>query len=182
MDRYQNHTQFENSGGKRTPPDFAWIDCEANFSCSSFWHQNIRATFESISNYITHDLLHLSKGSLVARYSKIYIAFIVSGLLHLGTDFGVGVRFRNSGALQYFCTCATGIMFEDAVEAIWRRLVGPYGSKQPTPRWQRYVGYVWTILFLCWCTPRWIYPLIARHRAGIDEVYPFGIAQYITRK
>lgn len=150
--------------------------------CSTFWHQNIRATFEGISIYITQDLLHLSKGSLVARYSNIYIAFIVSGLLHLGTDFGVGVTFRESGALQFFCTVATGIMCEDAVEAIWSHLVGLNRSDQPTPLWQRCVGYLWTILFLCWCTPRWTYPLIDRHRAGIDEVYPFGIAQYVTRK
>lgn len=150
--------------------------------CSTFWHQNIRATFEGISIYITQDLLHLSKGSLVARYSNIYIAFIVSGLLHLGTDFGVGVTFRESGALQFFCTVATGIMCEDAVEAIWSHLVGPNRPDQPTPLWQRCVGYLWTILFLCWCTPRWTYPLIDRHRAGIDEVYPFGIAQYVTRK
>jgi hypothetical protein len=150
--------------------------------CRTFWHQNIRATFEGISNYITHDLLHLPKGSLIARYSNLYISFIVSGLIHIGTDFAVGVSLRESGSLQYFSTLATGIMLEDAIQAIWSHIVGPNRPGQPTPLWQRCVGYLWTILFMVWCTPKWIYPLLERHRAGIDELFPFGIAQYILRK
>ena len=182
MNRYRNSTSLKNFEGEQNFFDFICIDCEINSLCNIFWHQNIRATFEGISNHIIQDLLHLSKGSLVARYFNIYIVFIVSGLLHLGTDFGVGVTLRESGALQFFCTLATGIMFEDAVEANWSYVVGPNRPGQPTPLWQRCVGYSWTILFMCWCTPRWTYPLIERHRAGIDELYPFGVAQYVIRK
>lgn len=100
-----------------------------------------------------------------------------------GTDFGVGLSRRDSGALQFFCTLATGILFEDAVEAIWNHVMKSNSSEQLTPPlWQRGVGYLWTIIFLSWCTPKWIFPMLERHRAGIDEVYPFGLAQYVVRK
>lgn len=94
----------------------------------------------------------------------------------------MGLTLRESGVLQFFCTAATGIMFEDAVEAIWSHLVGPNDVERPIPPWQRCVGYLWTILFLSWCTPRWIYPFIGRYRAGIDEFFPFGVVQYVVRE
>lgn len=121
---------------------------------------------------------------LAPEHSRHFRSHIKShiGLIHLGTDFGTGIPFRESGVLQYFCTLATGIMFEDAIEAIWSHLVGPNRPGQSTPLWHRCVGYLWTFTFMCWCTPKWIYPIIERHHAGIDDVSPFGIAQYVIGK
>ena len=73
-------------------------------------------------------------------------------------------------------------MFEDAIEASWSHWVGPNQPGQPIPLWHRCVGYLWTFIFMCWSTPKWIYPNIERYRPDIDEVYPFGIARYIKRK
>ena len=147
---------------------------------STFWHQNIRAVFEGIAGAVSEDLLHLPQGSLILRYSKIYIAFLVSGFLHLGTDFGSGLSWRQSGSVQFFTTLALGIMIEDAIGAAWRSIVQSGADRKPTPLWQRCIGYCWTLLYLSWAMPIWIYPLIDRHRPGIDEVYPFSVAKYLV--
>ncbi|KAM0794859.1 membrane bound O-acyl transferase family-domain-containing protein [Usnea florida] len=118
-----------------------------------FWHQKFRNDFQGPAKFLTHNILHLKRGSLPARYSTLSFVFFISGLVHFASDLGRNMPPSHSGALRFFCTCALGIMLEDAVQAVYRRLVG-HGGGLGT----RIAGYVWTGTFLGWATPCWGYP------------------------
>ena len=67
----------------------------------------------------------------------------LSGLLHYIVDIETGVPPSQTGALKFFVVQGLGIMFEDAVQALYRRNIsGKPGS------WTRIVDYLWVSLFL----------------------------------
>ena len=82
----------------------------------------------------------------------------MSGCLHVGTDVGAGVMPSQSGALRFFLTQAFGIMFEDAVQEVYRRTRGQQKFSKMQRFWAKAVGYVWVLLFLSWSTAAWQYP------------------------
>lgn len=89
-----------------------------------FWHQTLRQRISSPSHFLTYSVFGLRKGSLVARYMNIWLTFVVSGLMHVAEEFGTGVALQQSGSMQFFCTEACGIMFEDAFQAIFHYAAG----------------------------------------------------------
>ena len=145
---------------------------------SVFWHQNIRMTFEGVSTFMTRDVLKLRKGSVINRYMNIFLTFLVSGFIHLGSDFARGISFRESGAIQFWCMQAFGIMFEDSVQAAYRSLTGKT-RLEPVPLWAKCIGYVWTLAFLTWTTPVWTYPHFQRFKPQLDFMFPFSVAKHV---
>src|SRR5262245_32907110 len=75
-----------------------------------FWHQQFRQSVTSCSFFIAHTLLQLPRTSretspvtlLLARYTKIFVAFLLSGLVHLCSDQILGIPLRDSGAITFF--------------------------------------------------------------------------------
>ena len=120
---------------------------------------------------MTYKVLRLRRGSLSARNSFTFFAFFFSGMVHLATDIGMNVPPSQSGALRFFCTNALGIMLEDGVREIYRRL---NGGKHPTGVWSRIIGYVWVVIFLSWSTACWKYPQLRTTRWE-DRVLEFGV-------
>ena len=65
------------------------------------------------------------------------------------------MSLQQSGTMRFFVMQALGIMFEDAIKTVVgrgekiRRLAGLA---------TRLFGYTWTIFFLVWTTPTWLYP------------------------
>ena len=100
-------------------------------------------------------MLCIPPGTIVARYSKILFTFAVSGALHVASDFGGGVPLTESGALRFFCTQTIGIMLEDSVQEIYRRVFRKKENKLA-----KAIGYIWVVAFLSWSTPVWVYPVV----------------------
>lgn len=96
----------------------------------------------------------LPRRSLISRYTRLLLAFIISGLIHYRGDQLMGVSDAESGAMLFFTLHAAGIMAEDAV--------GPLLSKiLPSPRKSRFsrtLGYLWVCAFFVWTTPVYMYP------------------------
>lgn len=135
---------------------------------------------EGISHFTTHSMLGMSKGTILARYSNILMAFLLSGLIHIGSDYGAGVPVHESGAVQFFSTQALGILLEDGLQATYYSLTGkPRPSKAPTLH--RLVGYTWLVLFLAWSTPVWSFPQIRHLRSGVDFILPFNIYKHLVQ-
>ena len=78
--------------------------------------------------------------------------------MHIFADAGGGLPMRQSGALWFFSMQVLGIMIEDGVLAIYRRLTGSKRSSLMVSV-ERAVGYVWVVFFLIWTSPVWIYPV-----------------------
>lgn len=48
--------------------------------------------------------------------------------------------------MPFFCVQTLGIMLEDGVQAIWKRLHGGVKSRD-SPVWQRVVGHIWVLVW-----------------------------------
>jgi hypothetical protein len=70
-----------------------------------------------------HIILHLASpnGTLFARYTKIMLAFGLSGLVHYFIAIATGIPLSQTGAFKFFVMQGLGIMFEDALQALYRR-------------------------------------------------------------
>ena len=134
----------------------------------------LRATLEGISDLLNHDLLHIPKGTWLARYLKIWIAFFISGSIHAGMVED-SYDIRGSGTVRFFCTQAFGIMLEDGVQAIWARSPYDRRKKLDTPVWHKIVGFLWLLAFMTWSTPAWSYRMFLHERPGIDTPLGFSI-------
>lgn len=117
------------------------------------WHQTLRRLLVSWSEFVIHDLLQMPKVSLIARYCKLAFCFFISGLLHLSADLALGVPVGQSNAISFFLATALLIMFEDAMQYLYRRV-----KKNDRSRWPRYLGYCWMSCYIFWLTPSWSYP------------------------
>lgn len=129
---------------------------------------------EGISRFATHDVLRLPKRTVVARYSNIFLAFFLSGLIHISSDHGTMLLPDESGAIRFFLTQTLGIVLEDAFQAAYYYLSGQKRAAK-APLRHKIVGYVWLVLFLSWSTPAWSYPQFRSIRSGVDCLFPFTI-------
>ena len=143
---------------------WGWVNCSfSRVLCSMLtvrsksWHQNLRSGLEGVSNFLTHDVLHLPSHGVLQRYTKIFFSFGLSGAMHMFADMGGGLSMRQSGAMQFFCMQALGIMIEDGVQALYRQsMKGEMTTRAKTI--ERTVGYVWVLFFIVWTSPVWVFP------------------------
>lgn len=82
--------------------------------------------------------------------SRLLLAFFISGLLHVLTDVGLGVRSGESGAVLFFCLQPLGIMIEEAAQTTLGGSLPAFVRKM--------VGYAWVIAFMTWSVPVWSFP------------------------
>ncbi|KAF4340710.1 TRI7-trichothecene biosynthesis [Fusarium beomiforme] len=135
----------------------------------NFWHQTLRRHLTSLSEFLVHGILRMPKG-LLARYCKLIACFFVSGALHFPADRALGISAGESNVVTYFITTALVIMFEDAVQHVFRNTRG---------QWPRRVGYSWVVFYMYVMTPSWAYPAARVVKPG-DQLVPFSfIKQFI---
>ncbi|OBS24845.1 hypothetical protein FPOA_05382 [Fusarium poae] len=116
---------------------------------STFWHQYCRWALTSISNFICRDFLRLPRPSIVERYLNISVVFVGSAVVHMAIDsFCWGPPTKPKPmlpALAFFGSFVVGIIIEDTVQALCRRITG--AKKQDgddgVPVWHKLVGYIW---------------------------------------
>lgn len=144
-----------------------------------------RQTFGGPAQFFVHDVLRLPPNTLIARYTKIFTTFFISGVLHLSGDIAVGIPLGESGSIRFFCMQALVIILEDSVQALYHRFfTKQVGTK--SSRWgnlSKLIGYFWLWGFLIWSTPVWAYPAMRRNRGSADHVLlPFSIMKPLTGK
>lgn len=110
-----------------------------------FWHQMLRCRLTTIADWVTYDVLRMSRSGggrvfglgkwppvsytrLVARYTHLMCVFGLSGLLHHCIDIALGLAWGQSGAMQAFMLMGVGIMGEDAVQWVWFDVLGGGGG------------------------------------------------------
>lgn len=108
----------------------------------------------------------ISSTKILARYTRLFVAFFISGLIHHASDLAMGIPASEAGALRFFLLQPIGIMLEDAAQSTIGIGVRPY--------LRRLFGYVWVLSFLVWTTPTWFYP---PQRMGLDaaSLLPFHV-------
>ncbi|KAF2142689.1 uncharacterized protein K452DRAFT_226537 [Aplosporella prunicola CBS 121167] len=134
------------------------------------WHQNLRRFLTAHAEFLTENVLHLPKSSFLARYTRVLSVFLLSGLVHLASDFAGAVSKSEAGAFNYFLLQAAGILLEDIVRKSYRYFRGPGKDV----KFKRCVGFVWLFFFQAWTIPSWAYPLIRASRPGRDKMLPWS--------
>ncbi|KAM0804237.1 membrane bound O-acyl transferase family-domain-containing protein, partial [Usnea florida] len=124
------------------------------------WHQCLRPSITGPADTLTTALLPLPPTTLPARYTRLLLAFLISGLIHHASDIAMGIPLSSAGSFSFFLLQPLGIMLEDGIQWLTS------GSRSAFERRaRRVVGYVWVVAFLTWTTPRWFYP---QQRLGVD--------------
>ncbi|KAI1065247.1 hypothetical protein LB507_001309 [Fusarium sp. FIESC RH6] len=135
----------------------------------NFWHQTLRRHLTSISDFLVHRMLHMPRGSVIARYCKLFISFFISGALHYPADRALGISVQESNAIPYFVITALAIMCEDGVQHIAKG----WGGKR-----RQYLGYFWVAFYMYWMTPSWGYPA-ARVVRPQDQLVSFSLIRHV---
>ncbi|KAJ7506654.1 membrane bound O-acyl transferase family-domain-containing protein [Mycena galericulata] len=125
------------------------------------WHQTMRRFLSAHGKFVAHRLLHLKPGSAASAYTQLYVAFLISGIMHYLPDY-MALRHWGGGALRFFLLQAVAITLEECVQALARRL-----GISPSLRWKA-VGYLWVWSWFAFCLPIWQDPLL--HAGVFQEV------------
>lgn len=147
-----------------------------------FWHQLMRWPLTSVSNFLARDIFRLRHPSLLERYINLTLVFLLSGILHLASDYMQGVPPHKSSSLVFFLGSALGIMIEDAVQAMYRNVTGASSSESRTgevpPLWKRLVGFIWVVAWLSVLSPGYL--LASKDLPKENRWYvPVSIANHI---
>ncbi|ATY63063.1 hypothetical protein A9K55_007228 [Cordyceps militaris] len=118
----------------------------------TFWHQRLRRTLTSFSDAVADHVLCIRRPSTLSTYTRLFLVFAISGLLHHPTDTVQGLPATETASVAFFLMQPLGIVAEDAAQALTR--------SWPLPRWVRSVaGYVWVAFFLVCTTPTWMFSI-----------------------
>ena len=99
--------------------------------------------------------------------------------MHLLIDISSGIRAPNSGAMVFFLTQVLGIVVEDLVKRTYSSIMRT--SNRPAMLIERIVGFTWVTLFLSWSIPVYLYPMLYRTSAGLeDSTIPFSIVRMLV--
>ncbi|KAJ4137168.1 hypothetical protein NW768_002749 [Fusarium equiseti] len=132
----------------------------------TFWHQLYRRTLTGWGDFIPDKALGLRRGTLLSRYVRLTLAFLLSGLMHhpMVSVYSLGADDTWS-CEKFFLLQAFGIMVEDAVQTMAE------GLSLPRPM-RRLAGYTWVVVFLVWSTPVWMFPPMRQGDSG--QMVPFS--------
>lgn len=134
----------------------------------------------SISRYITYDILGIRPRTRSAKYIRMCVVFATSALMHVLIDISAGISVYESGAISFFCAQIIGILAEDSVRAVYC-LIRPQDKAETPSAVQRAVGFVWVGTFLVWSLPAYVYPMIYRGSMGLDDsVVPVSLAKLLV--
>ena len=148
-----------------------------------FWHKYQQQKMAKPAAYVTNRILRVPKSTLLSRYTSLFITFLISGYMHALTEIAQDIPWNNSGAVHFFCTQAIAIILEDGAQGIYRRISKP-SSKDAVRSLAiyRWIGYLWTTIFLIWSTPIWIYPSLYENKGEEkDLTVPISIVRPLIR-
>ncbi|GJE93177.1 membrane bound O-acyl transferase family-domain-containing protein [Phanerochaete sordida] len=109
------------------------------------WQQMMRR-FVSAGGKFAARTLRCAPGSWLSSHVQLFVGFTLSGLAHVPGDAMVHPKWTGS-SFWFFPAQAAAIMLEDAVIARARER----GLRDT--RWERTVGYLWTVSWLTYSVP-----------------------------
>lgn len=149
----------------------------ANHFCSLTWHQQIRHSLVSHSDYITYNILRIPQTSkTLVKYARVVLAFTLSGLLHVIVDCSLAIPLKESGAMNFFIIQVLGIAVEDMAFGL-NRLKDESIRQSPKSFRAKLLGYIWTAAFVVWSLPAMIYPSMRHMSPDKVRPVPFPILQ-----
>jgi hypothetical protein len=115
--------------------------------------------------------LGFQSGSWRSSYTQVYVAFLVSALLHVTGDAAVGMQYFGS-SFWFFIAQAVAITAEDAVIGIARRAT----IKMPASL-AHAIGYIWVFIWFSLSCP-WFLNWQVAAGLGLSEAVPVAPVRY----
>jgi hypothetical protein len=111
--------------------------------------------------FVAHRLMGLKPGSATSAYTQLYVAFLISGIMHYLPEY-MALRHWGGGALLFFLLQAVAITLEECLQSAGRRL-----GLTASWRW-KVIGYFWVWSWFALCLPIWQDPLL--HEGVFEEI------------
>ncbi|KAF2014406.1 hypothetical protein BU24DRAFT_423362 [Aaosphaeria arxii CBS 175.79] len=117
----------------------------------TFWHQQLRHMLTSFTDAFA-DALGIARGTNVSSYSKLFLAFFISGSFHALSQLNmprpanITAEECSIGILKFFIWQACAITAEDFVQWLWRKTGWSTTSI-------RNIGYLWVFTSLLLSLP-----------------------------
>ncbi|MCJ1396151.1 hypothetical protein MMC18_009040 [Xylographa bjoerkii] len=146
-----------------------------------FWHQSVRKRINNPASFLTYSALHLRRGSLFARYTALFLTFVMSTCQHATGDIASGISLARTGSPSFFMVQGVGMVIEDTVQAAVAWLAPRTAIGKPA-LWHRLVGYAWVFLWMFWCTPFYSFPVSANNKGDKDAILPFSVLKALVSK
>ncbi|KAH9948646.1 membrane bound O-acyl transferase family-domain-containing protein [Amylocystis lapponica] len=138
------------------------------------WHQLLRRQLSAVGKWSSR-VLGFRPGSWQSSYTQLYIAFMLSGFLHMGGDAMLG-KGTYGESFWFFFAQALAITFEDAVIGAAKRA----GVRFPVPV-ERALGYIWTFAWGCYSLN--VYQnYMLRIGLGVPGAVPFSPIMAVIRR
>ncbi|KAF2446664.1 hypothetical protein P171DRAFT_430761 [Karstenula rhodostoma CBS 690.94] len=140
-----------------------------------FWHQSIRRSVTTLA-YLAIDALHIARGTTLASYAHVWLAFFISGFMHaqsmalLPRPPNITLHEATAGMLYFFLWQAFAITAEDFVIWLWKT---SGLSINPAP-WNSVLGYVW-VIFSMWISIPWAADVMMRLRLTEESFLGFTV-------
>lgn len=124
-----------------------------------------------MGKFIANTTLEFPKGSFMSSYIQLYVAFVMSGLIHAAADWVLMKDLSSfKGNLVFYSSQALVISFEDAVVALVKRLkISPKACPDV-------LLYGWVIVCLGFTSPLWFESMI---KVGLNFSPPVSLVGYL---
>ncbi|KAI1806999.1 hypothetical protein F4811DRAFT_62410 [Daldinia bambusicola] len=148
-----------------------------------FWLQTDSHSLNAVVNYLMRNIFRLQRSGKPARYLRIFLKFVISGIIYAAIGFSLGIPVFESGALRFFAIQPLGIVIDDIVHSTL--------GNDLLPRFvQSYFSFIWLSLWMTWTAPGYLDPIIhknaSRSRGMLSRIM-FYLRQkfwykYLTRR
>ncbi|EMD37121.1 hypothetical protein CERSUDRAFT_115035 [Gelatoporia subvermispora B] len=168
------HVALGFSGSKDWPDLFGeWSDA---YTVRRFWGrtwQQMMRRWITTFGKSTCAFLHLKPRSLASSYTQLLVGFLASGVMHtFGGNAMVGRQFAGM-SFSYYLAQVVGIIFEDSIIAIAKRI----GFSRRT-RTSHLIGYIWVWAIWFPLTAPMCIDWALMAGLGTEEVLPFSLVRY----
>lgn len=131
------------------------------------------------SKAIVYGGLGFPSDSELGHNLAVFLAFLVSGILHYGGDVAANPSnpSKEYGAMIFFATQGLGVLLEKQIESYRKRRRG-HKSVQGRPSvGVRVLGYLYVVAFLSWSVPAWLYPPLTKAPVEGNVLLPFSVVK-----
>jgi hypothetical protein len=126
--------------------------------------------------YSVMDALNITRGTTLASYAHIWLAFFISGFMHaqsmalLPRPANITLYEATAGTLYFFLWQALAITAEDFVLWVWKAS----GRGVEPAAWKSAVGYAWVIVSM-WISLPWAADVMMRLRLTEESFLGFTV-------
>ncbi|KAG9230929.1 toxin biosynthesis protein [Amylocarpus encephaloides] len=150
-----------------------------------YWHQQLRHMLTLYTDSLA-DLLRIQRGTNLSSYTKLYLAFAISGMFHALSQLqmpcptNITPSERCWGFFLFFVWQTVAITLEDCVQWLYKKAGGKFEDVRGRTL-RTAAGYCWVIGSM-WLSIPLVGDTFLRMRMGVDSLLPFSIARPLVQK